>query len=113
MTPMVSSFPLIQATHMPLIACASVMKPVPKLKKTPLVSTKHGVRVHPSYLPKQLTCLLIFVPATVFFRAKSLISPYFVESDPLNTVEGKPRNASNESHLSVVAMLLGFTSMMF
>lgn len=30
----------------------------------------------------------------VFAKAKALISPYFVESDPMGDIEGKPRNAS-------------------
>jgi len=34
-----------------------------------------------------------------FARAKALISPYFVESDPNNSVEGKPRNSSVKSNL--------------
>jgi hypothetical protein len=57
---------------------------------------------------------LSLVPAKVFFEAKSLISPYYVASDPMNNVEGKPRNASIKSHLSVVAtLLLAFASMTF
>jgi len=49
--------------------------------------------------------------AIAFSRAKALISPYFVESDPMNTsmdnsVEGKPRNSSFKSNLSVSTSLL-------
>jgi len=38
--------------------------------------------------------------------AKELISPYFVESDPASTAEGKPRNASFKMNLTVTASLL-------
>mmetsp|Transcript_12063 Transcript_12063/g.26027 ORF Transcript_12063/g.26027 Transcript_12063/m.26027 type:complete len:963 (+) Transcript_12063:103-2991(+) len=38
--------------------------------------------------------------------AKELISPYFVESDPASTAEGRPRNASFKLNSSVTASLL-------
>ena len=55
--------------------------------------------------------------AIAFARAKELISPYFVESDPMNddpmnSAEGKPRNASVKLNLSITtSLLLIFASM--
>ena len=34
-----------------------------------------------------------------FAKAKALISPFFVESDPMDSVEGKPRSASLKMNL--------------
>lgn len=44
--------------------------------------------------------------AIAFARAKALISPYFVETDPNNDVEGKPRNASLKLNLNPFTSLI-------
>ena len=44
--------------------------------------------------------------AVAFASAKALISPYFVETDPMNDVEGKPRSASLKLDLSLATSVL-------
>ena len=48
------------------------------------------------------------VSAIAFASAKALISPYFVKTNPMNDVEGKPRSASLKLDLGIgtVAVLL-------
>lgn len=48
-----------------------------------------------------------------FSKAKALISPYFVQSDPMdseNSVEGKPRNASLRLNLSLTALMVAISA---
>lgn len=42
----------------------------------------------------------------VFANAKALISPFFVESDPVNGVEGKPRNSSLKFEVSFTVLAI-------
>jgi hypothetical protein len=47
-----------------------------------------------------------------FAKAKALLMPYFVESDPNTSVEGMSRNASFKTNLSVAtSLLMVFASM--
>ena len=47
-----------------------------------------------------------------FAKAKALISPYFVETNPLDSVEGVPRNASFKSTLSATVCLVLMSAML-